>query len=181
MEIDRADFSQSENTILVDTDIFSYWIKGDTRGDPYYPYSVSKKITLSFASIAELYYWEYNKNWGSKIIAKLEQKISECVILPANNDVCREFSIIRFQLKNSPIGYIDYWIAACAKSYKCPILTNNHSYFSRIKGIKLLGPYSNLINSWHQPFRGLRSFALILPFLSECQPSTSNRDLASNG
>ena len=143
MEIVNSDNIHSGNTIMVDTDIFSYWIKGDTRGDPFYPYSISKKVALSFASVAELYYWEYNKNWGRELITRLEQKISECVMLPSSNDVCREFSMIRFQLKNKPIGYLDYWIAACARSYKCPILTNNYSHFSGIEGIKLLGPYSN--------------------------------------
>lgn len=142
MEINNGDIL-SKDTIIVNTDIFSYWIKGDTRGDPYYPYSVSKKLTLSFASVAELYYWEYNKHWGPQFVTKLEQKISECVILPSNNDVCREFSIIRFQSKSKPIGYTDYWIAACARSFKCPILTNNYNHFSRIEGIKLLGPYTN--------------------------------------
>ena len=133
----------SSNTILVDTDIFSYWIKRDSRGDTYYPYSIGRRLALSFASVAELYYWEQSKKWGLKLITNLEQKISQCAILPSNYDVCREFAIIRYQLRNKPIGYIDYWVGACAKSYQCPILTNNYQHFSRIQGIKLLGPYSN--------------------------------------
>jgi predicted nucleic acid-binding protein len=133
----------SNNTILVDTDVFSYWIKGDSRGDPYHPYSIGRKLALSFASVAELYYWEQTRKWGFKLINQLEQKVSQCAILPANDDVCREFAAIRYQLRNKPIGYIDYWVGACAKSFKCPILTNNYNHFSRIDGIKLLGPYSN--------------------------------------
>jgi predicted nucleic acid-binding protein len=53
-----------------------------------------------------------------------------------------------------PISYDDYWIAACALKYDCPVLTHDFNHFSRIKGLKLLGPYSKQNNTVHRFFQG---------------------------
>jgi hypothetical protein len=41
--------------VLVDTDVFSFVFKGDTRGDLYLPHLSGSTLNLAFATVAELY------------------------------------------------------------------------------------------------------------------------------
>jgi len=131
------------NIVIVDTNIFSYWFKGDTRGKPYLQYAIGHQLVLSFATKGELYYWAMNSRWGPLLMRKLKETIAEHPILNSNDAICQKFAQVRMQLKDEPISYDDYWIAACALKFDCPILTNDVKHFFRIKGVKLLGPYSN--------------------------------------
>jgi tRNA(fMet)-specific endonuclease VapC len=134
---------------IIDTDVFSYWFKGDSHGNQFRQYAKGYYLALSFASLGELYYWAYKNKWGERRLKTLEQSIQDCLILPYDDLklVCQRFASARvphvqgahFEL----INYMDYWTAACALKYNYPIITNNVEHFSRIKGIKLLGPYSN--------------------------------------
>jgi tRNA(fMet)-specific endonuclease VapC len=133
--------------LIVDTDIFSYWFKGDIRGEAYLPYAFDKQLALSFITVGELYYWSLSHSWGPTRVNILKQKLSEYVIISSSDLICWKFAEARLPAvkggHHQSISYDDYWIAACALKNDCPILTNNYSHFSRIKGLKLLGPYSN--------------------------------------
>jgi tRNA(fMet)-specific endonuclease VapC len=131
--------------ILVDTDIFSYWLKKDTRGEAFRPYIIGRQMALSFATVGELLFWAYKKGWGANRLKILERVISEYLVLPYDYEICKNFARARLQqeINGEPVGFTDYWIAACALKYNIPILTNNYRHFSRIKSIKLLGPYTN--------------------------------------
>ena len=133
--------------VIVDTDIFSYWFKRDSRGEAFRSYAIGRKMALAFPTVGELYYWSLKYDWGETRFNQFEQLIKEYLFLPSDGEVCRKFAWVRFQKTQDkhiePIGSNDYWIAACALRYNYPILTNNYEHFSRIKGIKLLGPYSN--------------------------------------
>jgi tRNA(fMet)-specific endonuclease VapC len=136
----------SANTgIIVDTDVFSYWFKNDTRGKAFYQYTQGKRLYLTFITVGELYYWATKKNWGRHQIQQMENKIAEYAILPYDYSGCQYYAVTRNQKerKGEIVHHADYWVGACALSYDCPILTNNYSHFSRIKGIRLLGPSSN--------------------------------------
>lgn len=134
---------------IVDTDVFSFWFKGDSRGIAYRQYAEGYYLALSFATVGELYFWAYKNKWGETRFNMLERAILDCLILPYDdlNLICQRFAYARApHVKGEQfesIDYMDYWTVACALKYNYPIITNNHSHFSRIKGIKLLGPYSN--------------------------------------
>jgi tRNA(fMet)-specific endonuclease VapC len=136
-----------DQVVIVDTDIFSYWLKGDTRGEAYRSYAVGRQMALAFPTVGELYYWALKYNWGTSRLNQFERTIREYLFLPVDGIVCKYFASARFQKTQGkhtePIGSNDYWIAACALRYGYPILTNNYRHFSRIKGIGLLGPASN--------------------------------------
>jgi predicted nucleic acid-binding protein len=136
-----------DSVIIIDTDIFSYWLKRDSRGDAYRRYAIGRKAALAFPTVGELYYWALKYDWGPARFNHFEQTLREYLFLPCDGEVCKNYAMVRLQKTRGkliePIGSNDYWIAACALKYKYPILTNNYSHFSRIKGIRLLGPYSN--------------------------------------
>jgi tRNA(fMet)-specific endonuclease VapC len=131
--------------VIVDTDIFSYWVKKDNRGDLFRPYVIGRTPALVFVTVGELYYWAYKRNWGTEKVQRLENKFDEYLVLPYDEAVCRYFAIVRHQLEGQGemINYADYWVAACALRFDCPLLTYNYHHFSRIKDIKLLGPSGN--------------------------------------
>jgi hypothetical protein len=46
-------------TLIVDTDVVSFLLKGGTRAGLYRPHSQDKTQALSFMTVAELHPWAY--------------------------------------------------------------------------------------------------------------------------
>jgi len=49
---------------LLDTDVFSFFLKGDTRAALYEKHTKRKTIALSFVTVGELLLWPKIKGWG---------------------------------------------------------------------------------------------------------------------
>jgi len=80
------------DAILLDTDVFSFLMKGtDTRAELYKPHVKGKMIALSFVTVGELLAWGVRKNWGAKRFADLEQRIKTAVVVPYDLELCRQF------------------------------------------------------------------------------------------
>jgi predicted nucleic acid-binding protein len=47
----------TNSRILVDTDVFSYLMKEDTRGEFFKQFLHHKSAAISFITVAELYFW----------------------------------------------------------------------------------------------------------------------------
>lgn len=62
-----TDVSLNAGRILVDTDVFSYLYRGDTRAEFFRPYLRNKTLAVSFMTVAELYFGAYKRNWESAI------------------------------------------------------------------------------------------------------------------
>jgi tRNA(fMet)-specific endonuclease VapC len=77
-----------EPVIIVDTDIFSYWFKRDSRGEAYRSYAIGRKMALAFPTVGELYYWALKYNWGTIRFNYFEQTIKEYIFLPCDGVVC---------------------------------------------------------------------------------------------
>jgi predicted nucleic acid-binding protein len=43
--------------VVMDTDVWSFVFKGDTRAQRYLPYLADKTVCVSFQTVAELYQW----------------------------------------------------------------------------------------------------------------------------
>ena len=55
--------------VVVDTDVVSFLLKGDTRAQSYRPHLQGKTLVLSFMTVAELYQWAFIRNWGKQKLA----------------------------------------------------------------------------------------------------------------
>ena len=126
--------------IIVDTDVFSYIFKKDSRALPFRSYVDGIEICLAFATVAELFFGAYNANWGSKTFAEMEKELTKYMILRSNYNICRLYGKGRFKCKKQQIDDPDYWIAACARYYNVPLLTNNWRHFKDIEGLQLVSP-----------------------------------------
>jgi tRNA(fMet)-specific endonuclease VapC len=122
------------DAVLLDTDVFSFLIRpGDRRGDAYRPHVLNKTIAISFITVGEIYYGAVKKGFAERTLANLEERIKSAVIVPYDQELCREYGRIRHSLPTGvTVGTNDLWIAACAKRYSIPLITNNRKHFEHI-------------------------------------------------
>ena len=127
-------------TLIVDTDVVSFLLKGDTRAQLYHPHLQDKTLALSFMTIAELYPWAYVRDWGKRKLTRLEEQLHRYVIVPFDNDLCRQWARICVERRRlgRPISVQDAWVAATALRHSCPLVTHNGDDFSDIAGLEVI-------------------------------------------
>ncbi|MGB3695481.1 MAG: type II toxin-antitoxin system VapC family toxin [Spirulinaceae cyanobacterium] len=128
--------------ILIDTDIASFIFKGSNYADPYLPILNGQELALSFMSVAELFQWAILRNWGERRLEQLEQHMSNYMVIPVDQMLCREWAKVRTarQQLGRPISPQDAWIAATALRYDLPLVTHNIKDFQEIPGLQLHTP-----------------------------------------
>ena len=126
--------------VIVDTDVVSFLLKGDTRAQLYRPHLEGKTLALSFMTVAELYQWAYIRNWGEQKLTRLEEQLRAYVIVPYDNELCKQWATVcvERQRLGRPISVQDAWIAATALWHGCPVVTHNRDDFANIKGLTVI-------------------------------------------
>jgi len=56
--------------VLLDTDVVSFLLKGDSRAATYLPLLTGKRLALSLMTIAERFQWAAVRRWGARRIAR---------------------------------------------------------------------------------------------------------------
>lgn len=80
--------------VLLDTDIFSFMFKDDTRARPYKRHLIGKDVCISFMSVAELYRWSQIHKWGSQKAELLKLRLNELEVLSPDDFMCQEWARI---------------------------------------------------------------------------------------
>ncbi len=126
--------------LLVDTDVWSYWFKEDTRGAAYRSLAVGQDLCVSFQTVAELYQWAENLHWGTRKLRLLAQDLRPYMILDSDMPTARQWAHVRITRKRQgqPITAQDAWIAACALRHGYPLLTNNAADYGGIPGLEII-------------------------------------------
>lgn len=124
-------------TVLLDTDVVSFVLKGDTRAAGYLPLLTGNRLALSFMTVAELFQWASVRKWGPRRIAALEQGLTRFLIVPADVEMCRAWGTVRASraAMGQPISPQDAWIAATALRHSLPLITHNASDFQGIASL----------------------------------------------
>ncbi len=127
-------------TVIVDTDVASFLLKGDTRAELYRPRLQGKTLALSFIPVAELYQWAYVRNWGVRKLTRLEEQLHRYVIVPFDNQLCKQWARVCVQRRRlgRPISVQDAWVAATALRHGCYLVTHNREDFSDIAGLEVI-------------------------------------------
>lgn len=124
-----------DNPVLLDTNVFSFFLKGsDTRAALYQPDIEGRLLAISFATVGELYRWAHERKWGTRRVQELEERLRKVVILPGHWEVARQWAHV-LSIKN--LSDNDAWIAACALTYGCTLITHD-KHLLDIPGITIV-------------------------------------------
>lgn len=123
--------------VLVDTNIVSYRIKGDSRAMLYEPHLLGKQWLIAFMTSAELYRWALRRRWGSIRVDELRNKLVDYTVLPYDDEIVWQWAIVS-TIPGVPMEPGDAWIAATALRHGLPLVTHNRRHFENIPGLQIV-------------------------------------------
>jgi tRNA(fMet)-specific endonuclease VapC len=126
--------------LLVDTDVASYLHKGDSRAEAYRGLTAHRALVVSFVTVAELYQWAAIHRWGAARRRGLEHFLHGFIVHESDPHLCWEWALVRAEARAAgrPIGTTDAWIAATARLYDLPLVTNNVRHFQPVSGVRMI-------------------------------------------
>ena len=127
---------------LVDTDVISFVLRGDTRASRFERLLAGSVAAVSFQTVAELYRGAYERGWGELRMARLQRLLGSSVLVPFSYDMALQWGRIMADSRHAgvAIGVQDAWIAATALVHGLPLLTNNRKDYAHIHGLELPDP-----------------------------------------
>lgn len=126
--------------VVLDTDVFSMFFRGDPRSGRYDEDVRGKIRCLSFASVAELRFGAIAAGWGERRRQQLEAAIARAVILMADDPVTVRWAEVKAarQRIGHPIASEDCWVAATALRHDLPLATHNAADYRDIPGLRII-------------------------------------------
>lgn len=125
-------------TLVLDTNIVSYLMRGHAFGELYRSHLVGKRLAVSFMTVAEMYEGAYRAGWDEAKIIAMERQLKKYVVIPYTAMLARAWGGIRAERRQQPISTDDAWIAAAAVVYDCPLVTHNPNDFHGIAHLKII-------------------------------------------
>jgi predicted nucleic acid-binding protein len=128
------------STVLLDTDVVSYFFKGDSRRQLYAPHFLNRELAIAIMTVAELYQWAAMNHWGKKRLQNMEVWLEQFTILPVDIETCRSWATVRAYRSalGLPISPQDAWIAATALRYRIPLVTHNAGDYQQIPQLRII-------------------------------------------
>ena len=124
--------------LILDTNIVSYIMRGDSRVNDYRCHFVGKTLAISFMTVGELYEGAYRRGWSERKFGILKEQIKKYLVIPCSPNMCEIWGRLRTERKKQPIAVDDGWIAATAITYECPLVTHNPKDFFDITGLQII-------------------------------------------
>jgi len=118
------------SAVLLDTTVASLLHpkrKGSEIRAKYEPYMEDMKLLISFQTVAELWKWAEENNWGDKMRTGLEAFINRFIIIPYSDELAKEWARVSVlcQQQGRRLTAGDAWIVATARRQKIPLLTHD--------------------------------------------------------
>ena len=129
-----------EDAVLVDTDVFSYLLKGkEPEASRYRPEVEGRLVAVSFMTVGELEYGAEKRGWGPAQRQKLADHLRKVVVVPYDYEICVTYGRLRNAVERAgrPVALHDLWIAACAVRHGIPLVSNNARHFTGVPGLEL--------------------------------------------
>jgi tRNA(fMet)-specific endonuclease VapC len=126
-------------TYMLDTDTFSYLVKGSHPVQQAALKINPDQITISVVTQAEVWFGMQLHPPGAQKQARIRELFEGIEVLPLDSTVAASYATIRAKLHKTGalIGPNDLWIAAHALSKDMTLVTNNIREFKRVQGLKL--------------------------------------------
>ncbi|MBW1800971.1 MAG: type II toxin-antitoxin system VapC family toxin [Deltaproteobacteria bacterium] len=127
-------------TIMIDTNIVSYLMRGRAEAHAYAQHLQGKLLAISFVTVGELFYGAEKARWGHQRRMKLETTLRNFLVIPYDYEIAKNYARILADCdrQGRPISSNDAWIAACAMRHTVPLVTHNAKDFETISGLKLI-------------------------------------------
>ena len=123
--------------LLVDTTVVSYLLKEHSLAPLYREHLEGNLLSVSFMTIAELYCWPLQRNWGEQRLAALKLHLSRYVVLAHDDAMSWRWAELMSR-RGHPMSFPDGWIAATALRYRLPLVTHNARHFDHIADLELI-------------------------------------------
>lgn len=123
---------------LLDTNIVSYWMRGDARILERLEGHPPSELGLSSITLAEILYGiEKSPSRKSERRDRIARILSQLQLHPFDEAAARRYATVRARLEESgqPISERDTQIAAVALSRRLTVVTNNAREFGRVAGL----------------------------------------------
>ena len=128
--------------ILLDTDVVSFFFKGDPRTAAYEQHLVGERLAVSFMTAAELYVWAERRAWGERRREELEYILTQrYTVLGFELGLTKEWARVRAEgwRQGHPIVVQDAWVAATARYHAITLVTHNAGHFKHVAGLRVVG------------------------------------------
>ena len=128
------------DTVVIDTDIFSFFFKRDSRRELYLDEVIGRQLCLSFMSVAELRKWAIVRNRGRRRRDSLESALRRYVILPYDDAMAHHWAEVSARRQNlgRPISCGDCWIASSALRHNLPLISHNGEHYQDIPNLHVV-------------------------------------------
>jgi tRNA(fMet)-specific endonuclease VapC len=126
-------------TYMLDTDTFSYLVKGSHPVQQAALKIDPDQIKISVVTQAEVWFGIQLHPSGAQKQARIRELFEGIEVLPLDSAVAASYAVVRAKLHKSGtlIGPNDLWIAAHALSKGMTLVTNNTREFKRVQGLKM--------------------------------------------
>lgn len=127
-------------TVLIDTDVASYRLRGGPQADRFEPLLRDKLVVVSFVTTAEMLAGAFQRVWGPRRVEALRRYLDRYPTVYPTAATCRLWAEVRTANPARVPAPNDAWIAACAMAEDAEFVTNNVAHFEHIEGLRLLRP-----------------------------------------
>jgi tRNA(fMet)-specific endonuclease VapC len=126
--------------VVVDTNVVSFFFKGDTRAALYKPHLDGRLQIIAAQTRAELELWTLLHNWGGRRRDALHDYLKDFLFAEVDESVCLRWAEVQDdgQRRGRPISLSDTWIAATALVYNVPLVTHNPNDFRHVAGLTVI-------------------------------------------
>lgn len=130
----------NQPSLLLDTNIVSYLIKGSPIAAPYLRHLADKTIFISFVTLGELRVWAEMTQPASQRRNEIERAIRRYAVVPYDEGIAHWYGRIIAQRRRPgrPLASNDAWIAATAVHHSVPLVTHNARDFAGIDGLMIV-------------------------------------------
>ncbi len=124
---------------VVDTDVLSFLLRGDTRAARFRPLLTGRLPAVSFMTVAELDRWALQYRWGPARLERLAVFLEQFVIVLADRALCHTWAVVMDGARQlgRPVGTADAWIVATALALDIPLVTNNCADYAGVARLRL--------------------------------------------
>jgi len=127
--------------LLLDTNVVSILFKPEhPLHGRCYRLVAGRQWYVAFMTRAELLFWPRANSWGLRRREELLKHIELCTTLFPDEDTCVHWADImaESQQQGLPMDAADAWIAATARQWNLPLVTNDLRDFQHVAGLNLM-------------------------------------------